>query len=60
MKFIKVWVYYTTQNISLLLQMHVCVRKFLTLLTGSTAQRFMATGAPLAAKRIRILPMPDA
>jgi hypothetical protein len=27
------------------------------LLTGSTALRFMATGAPLAARRIRILPM---
>jgi hypothetical protein len=30
------------------------------LLTGSTALRFTATGTPLSARRIRILPMPDA
>jgi hypothetical protein len=37
----------------------VCIiystRRIFTLLTGSTAQRFTATYAPLAARRIRIL-----
>jgi hypothetical protein len=34
-----------------------CRGRIFTLLSGSTAQRFMAAGAPLAERRIRILPM---
>jgi hypothetical protein len=34
-----------------------CTRRIFNFLTGSTALPFTATGAPLAARRIRILPM---
>jgi hypothetical protein len=36
---------------------HICTVKMFILLTGSTALRFMAAGAPLAVRSIRILLM---
>jgi hypothetical protein len=36
---------------------YICTGRIFTLLTGSTALRFTAAGASLAARRIQILPM---